>query len=583
MKKHDVFVPLLAVLLTSPVFAEPSLDIKVDQVGFLPQQPKSAFISNPKAVGSFQVRRVSDGAVVLEGKLGEPVYDPDSGDTLREANFSTLRKKGDYYLTVPGVGDSFHFRIASDVYSDAYYLCMRSYYGQRCGIKVDLSPRYSQYHHEACHLEDGEFHPSSGKTGKKDATKGWHDAGDFGKYVVNSGISCGTLLWAYEWYGKRITSIRLDIPESGNGLPDILNEVKWNLDWMLTMQDSDGGVWHKLTTEKFCGFVAPEKDDGGTRYIIGTGQEPYKNSGATADFAAVMAMAARIYKPFLPGYAKLCQKSALKAWGWVIQHPKVTFKNPSGVYTGGYGDNDCGDELVWASAELFRLTGREEFGRYFLEHYKEYPVSEVWPQSWATVSNMGLWDYAFSNRKGTSAQAVQEIQEQTFVAADKIVETSRKVGYHHSLKAENYIWGSNAVAANFGVMLLAANRFKPNPDYVSTALENLHYLLGRNTFSLCFVTQLGSHSVLHPHHRPSAALGLSQPWPGLLAGGPNRYPGDPVLRRLPPGPPARSYLDEQGSYSSNEVAINWNAPLVLLLAETLPDPVKTIPSKNRNK
>jgi endoglucanase len=583
LKKRDLFVFLLAVLLTAPIIAEPSLDIKVDQVGYLPQQPKSAFISTPKAVGSFQVRQASDGLVVLEGKLGEAVYDPDSGDTLREADFSTLRKKGDFYLTVPGVGDSFHFRIASDVYSDAYYLCMRSYYGQRCGIKVDLSPRFPQYHHEACHLEDGEFHPSSGKTGKKDATKGWHDAGDYGKYVVNSGISCGTLLWAYEWYGKRIAPIRLDIPESGNGIPDLLNEVKWNLDWMLAMQDSDGGVWHKLTTEKFCGFVAPEKDDGGPRYIIGTGKEPYKSSGATADFAAVMAMASRIYGPFLPSYAQQCRVASERAWGWVTAHPQVTFTNPPGVSTGGYGDNDCGDEMLWASAELFRSTGKEEYNLYFLKNFKRYPVSDNWPQAWGTVANLGLWDYAFSERKETDVPTVENIKEQTFQAADRIVEASRKVGYHHSLRSANYIWGSNAVAANFGVMLLAANRIKPNTNYVSTALENLHYLLGRNTFSLCFVTQLGSHSVLHPHHRPSGALGLSQPWPGLLAGGPNRYPGDPVLRRLPPCPPARSYLDEQGSYSSNEVAINWNAPLVLLLAETLPNGKKMVPLKNENK
>ena len=209
---------------------------------------------------------------------------------------------------------------------------MRSYYGQRCGIKVDLSPRFPQYHHEACHLEDGEFHPSSGKTGKKDATKGWHDAGDYGKYVVNSGISCGTLLWAYEWYGKRIAPIRLDIPESGNGIPDLLNEVKWNLDWMLAMQDSDGGVWHKLTTEKFCGFVAPEKDDGGTRYIIGTGKEPYKSSGATADFAAVMAMAARIYRAFFTLLCSALSCSLRKGMGLGHRPPPGDFHQPAGRF-----------------------------------------------------------------------------------------------------------------------------------------------------------------------------------------------------------------------------------------------------------
>ena len=579
MKKPLAAFLLPAVLLAVRVFADPSLDIKVDQVGYLPDQPKSAFISSAKATGIFRIRRVSDHRIVFRGKLGNPVNDPDSGDTLREADFSAFHETGEFYVTVPGVGESFPFHIAPDVYSDAYYLCMRSYYGQRCGIKVDLGPRFPQYHHDACHMADGTFHRSSGKSGFKPATKGWHDAGDYGKYVVNSGIATGTLLWAYEWYPEKIGAIRLDLPESGNGLPDILNEIKWNLDWMLAMQDSDGGVWHKLTTEKFCSFVAPEKDDAGTRYIIGTGYEPYKSSGATADFAAVMAMAARIYQPFLPEYAKQCGQAAQKAWKWVIAHPNVTFSNPPGVSTGGYGDSDCGDEILWASAELFRLTGGQEYNRYFVENYKRYPASDLWPQAWATVSNLGLWDYNFSGSEDADAETVADIENQTLKAADSVVAASQKTGYHHSLRAANYIWGSNAVAANFGVMLLAANRMRPNPAYVSTAVENLHYLFGRNTFSLCFVTQLGSHSMTHPHHRPSAALGLPQPWPGLLAGGPNQYPGDAVLRQLPKGPPARSYVDDQGSYSSNEVAINWNAPLVLLLAATLPDGPKSLLSK----
>lgn len=575
MKKTFTVIFFPALLFAARVFADPSLDIKLDQVGYLPDQPKSAFISSPKAMGIFRIRRVSDHKIVFRGKLGAPMNDPDSGDTLREADFSAFQETGAFYITVPGVGESFPFHVAPDVYADAYYLCMRSYYGQRCGIKVDLGPRFPQYHHEACHTADGTFHPSSGKSGFKPATKGWHDAGDYGKYVVNSGISCGTLLWAYEWYPEKIGAIRLDIPESGNGIPDILNEIKWNLDWMLTMQDGDGGVWHKLTTEKFCSFVAPEKDDGGTRYIIGTGKDPFKSSGATADFAAVMAMAARIYRPFLPEYAKQCGQAAEKAWKWVIVHPNVTFSNPPGVYTGGYGDGDCGDEILWAAAELFRLTDKLEYSRYFVENYKRYPVSDQWPQAWGSVSNLGLWDYAFSSSEEADAQTMGDIEDQTLKAADSVVEASRKSGYHHSLRAANYIWGSNAVAANFGVMLLAANRLKPDPAYVSTALENLHYLFGRNTFDLCFVTQLGSHSVTHPHHRPSAALGLPQPWPGLLSGGPNQYPGDAVLRQLPKGPPARSYVDEQGSYSSNEVAINWNAPLVLLLASALPESPKT--------
>ena len=151
-----------------------------------------------------------------------------------------------------------------------FYLAMRSYYGQRCGTAVDLGPEFPGYKHAACHLE-GAYHASSGKTGPHMSAKGWHDAGDYGRYVVNSGISTGTLLWTWEIFGDRLKQVTLNIPESGNGTPDILNEIRWNLDWMLSMQDDDGGVWHKQTSERFCDFILPEKDTL-ISYVIGTGR-----------------------------------------------------------------------------------------------------------------------------------------------------------------------------------------------------------------------------------------------------------------------------------------------------------------------
>jgi endoglucanase len=131
---------------------------------------------------------------------------------------------------------------------------------------------------------------------------GWHDAGDYGRYVVNSGLSTGTLLWTYEMFADRVKGVSLHIPESGNGTPDILNEIRWNLDWMRSMQDEDGGVFHKQTSERFCDFVMPEKDTLAS-VVIGTGRTPFKSSCATADYAAVMAIAARVYRPFDPAFS----------------------------------------------------------------------------------------------------------------------------------------------------------------------------------------------------------------------------------------------------------------------------------------
>jgi endoglucanase len=139
------------------------------------------------------------------------------------------------------------------------------------------------------------------------------------------------------------------------------------------------------------------------------------------------------------------------------------------------------------------------------------------------------------------------------------------------MTSTDYVWGSNAVAANYGLQLLIANRFRPDRRYIETALDNLHYLLGRNTFSLSFVTRLGANPFRYPHHRPSGADKNPEPYPGLLSGGPNRSRQDPAMKRLPELPPAKMYMDDEESYASNEVAINWNAPLVFLLAGVLPE------------
>jgi endoglucanase len=517
----------------------------------------------------FLVRRVRDGSIAFQGNLTAPVDDPDSGDRVATADFSELREQGLFYLDVPGIGTSWHFAIGPKLFEHAYYLATRGYYGQRCGTAVDLAPDFPQYKHAACHL-NGAWHPSSGKTGPRVSTHGWHDAGDYGRYVVNSGITTGTLLGAWELYGPQLRRIALHIPESGNGTPDILNEIRWNLDWMLTMQDEDGGVWHKQTSDHFCAFVMPPQDLL-TSYVIGTDSTPYKSSCATADFAAVIAIAAREFRPFDSAYADRCLRAAEKAWNWLSKYPDVTFQNPPGVTTGDYSDKDCSDEHLWAAAELWRTTRNKTYEQYFLAHYADSlpTIRPVGPASWSQVGPLALWSYVLGD--GSDKSAVAAIRSRSFSAADAIASRTTRSPYRVSLTSSDYIWGSNGVAMNYSLQLLMANKFQANPQYVDAAMDNLHYVLGRNTFSLSFVTQLGDNSVKHIHHRPSASDGLDLPWPGLMAGGPNAGRQDSVMKKLVAAglPPAKSYVDADGAYACNEIAINWNAPLVFVLAAAL--------------
>jgi endoglucanase len=551
----------LSGLLSSGGSACPVRLIALNQLGFKPAHAKRAAVVLEGVVPDAQplAFRVVDqtGATRHEGRLGAAAVDAASGDSIAAADFSKLTAPGTYRLEICGK-QSDAFVIGEDVYAPALRLTMRSFYGQRCGCKVDMG---GGYQHSACHM-DGAFHATSGRSGKLANSGGWHDAGDYGRYVVNSGISTATLLWAWELYPEALRSLKLDIPESGGAVPDYLAEIRWNLNWMLSLQDeTDGGVWHKQTSEAFCGFIMPEKDTL-TSYVIGTGSEPYKSTGATADLAAVAAIAARCFRPFDAAYADRCLEAARKAWSWAVANPRVLFNNPPHITTGGYGDRNCADEMLWASAELFRTTGEREYEKAFLEALPDDVAMDE--ASWGSLAPFAYWTYAMAEKTNRFVRA--GIVEATKEAATLRILRSQQNGYGNSLRLHDYRWGSNSAAANDGLLLLLAHHFDPNPAAVDAALANLHYLVGCNCHGVSWVTQLGHRPFQRPHHRPSAADGIDVPWPGLLSGGPNAGGGDAVANKLPKQPPMKMWVDDERAYSLNEIAINWNAPLVFLLA-----------------
>jgi len=541
--------------------ATDSSPIVFNQLGYLPNATKLITLRSPSA--TFTVRAVSSGAVVLQGKPSAVRDDSASGDRVQIADISAVRQPGMYVLETDA-GKSAQFEIGNDVYRQALWLTMRGYYGQRCGCDVDLGNGYS---HPACHLT-AEFHKTSGKSGPCKNHGGWHDAGDYGRYIVNSGISTGTVLWAWEMFNGAVRKLDLKISESGGKLPDFLAEIRWNLDWMLSLQDADGGVWHKQTSENFCSFVMPQ-DDHLISYVIGTGSAPYKSTCATADLAAVAAIAARCYGPFDDAYAKTCLDAARRAYAWASKNPDVRFQNPQGIRTGEYGDGDCRDELLWAAAELWRTSGEEQYRQAFESGVADLRTGSgirVKAPAWNDLSPLALWTYAMADRKGTSSELLAQIRESSAREAEALVQNSRQNGYGNTLSLADYTWGSNGVAGNQSLQLILADRLQKNDEYRQAAAENLHYLIGRNCWDLSWVTQLGTKAFQHPHHRPSGADNVAAPWPGLLSGGPNAHPADRVGWLLPKRPPMQMYKDDEAAYSMNEICINWNAPLVFLLS-----------------
>lgn len=553
---------LVTLLASSAAAAAPS--IKVNQLGFAPAASKLAVV--PQGAGSqFAVVR-TDGVPVLRGTLSRQARWQPSDETVRIADFSALQASGTYRIEVRGLAPSDPFEIGQGAYRSLNAAALKAYYFNRSGMALEAR-HAGPYARAAGHADDKVLvHASAASAARPEgsavaAGKGWYDAGDYNKYLPSSGIATFTLLAALEHFPDYFARQDVNIPESGNGIPDILDEALWNLEWMLAMQDpGDGGVYHKLTNLTFDGMVMPADAMAAPRYVVG------KSTAAALNFAATMAIASRVVKRHehkLPGRSSQMLSAARKAWAWAAANPAVYFKNPPGVMTGEYGDTTLDDERAWAAAELFITTGEAHYYRAFQPGASAGALLE-----WDKVDVLA-WMSLAHHRASLSPGADRALIEQRIGAmADGLAAAWKQSAYRVAMRPGDFVWGSNAVALNQSMILLQAYQVNPKAAYLAAAQSGLDYVLGRNATGYAFVTGFGTRAPMHPHHRPSQADDNKAPVPGFLAGGPHSVQQDKseCARPYPSKLPALSYLDDACSYASNEVAINWNAPLVYVTA-----------------
>lgn len=529
--------------------------IRVDQVGYRPEDAKQAVMAG--AGGVFELVDAADGARVFSATATGPFQDASSGDTVYHADFSAFQTPGRYILRTSAAGSSPIFEISQGVYAPVKDAVLKGLYYQRCGTALgkEFAGAWS---HGACHLAEGIV---AGAGTARDGSGGWHDAGDYGKYSVAGAVAVADLLLACELF-PRAFGDSSGIPESGNGVPDVLDECRYELEWLLKMQEAaSGGVYHKLTTAGFPGMnVMPEADAG--RLIF----SPI-STAATADLSAVMAMAARAYKSFDAEFSSACLSSSRRAWAWLRGNPSPSgFKNPAGVSTGEYGDASDTDERYWAAAELLRATGETEFQKYLTAVF-EAGKAPTWSFGWQNIGGLGSVAYILADQAGTDPVQRSRLISSMIAQCDTSLRVREKDGYRIPLRGQQYGWGSNMTLLNQSMFFILADRLGPRAEYRDAALDCVHYLLGRNSLDQCFVTGQGSRPIRHPHHRPSVADGVPDPVPGLVSGGPDRYLEDPYAQANLKGlPPAKCFADVSDSYSTNEIAIYWNAPAVFVLA-----------------
>ena len=556
-----------------------SSEIRINQVGFDPQQEKTATIDVCTAdAAPYSVSIVSEtGDTVWTGLASTTMLNPISSKPRQIVDFSTITTPGTYTLIASSPRSlitSSPFAITPRPYRFLTRQALRAFYHQRSGIATE-EPYAEGYARAAGHPDDHVLVHPSAATDERPANTviaspgGWYDAGDYNKYIVNSGYTMGVFLMAYEQHPAYYDTLSLNIPESALRVPDMLAEAMYNIRWMLTMQDTDGGVYHKLTNPEFESFIRPDECQK-PRYVV------LKTTAAALDFAATMALAARVYAPYAdvyPGFVAEATDAALRAYAWAQDHPAIYYDQNAmneqyapAIITGAYDDYDVQGEFYWAATELYLLTG----DAIYRDAALAYCPKVYTPAVWGDVAELASIEWML-HPQGVEDFAAQR-QADLLAHLQPYLEEAETTSVHRSPygnRAEDFFWGCNSEGCCWrGIECLYAYRLTGNQLYLINAERCLNHVLGQNATGFCYVTGFGTRPTQDPHHR----LSYSHPkgtLPGFLAGGPNRERQDDGIDgvRYPKNVSAdESYLDFQPSYASNEVTINWNVTLFALTA-----------------
>ncbi|SFF89580.1 non-processive endocellulase [Actinacidiphila alni] len=545
--------------------------VRANQYGYQTSGPKKASVVNasrrpvPWRLLDDRGRTVRGGMTRVQGD------DAESGDHVHIADFSSYRRPGTGYTLHVGDDSSEPFDIGADPYTALSKDALSYFYAARSGTPIEAAYAGADYARPAGHVGVA---PNKGDTDvpclpgtcdySLDVSGGWYDAGDQGKYVVNGALAAWQLMDSYERSRAQgnhqgAGDGLLSIPENHNGVPDVLDESRWEMEFLLSMQvpagqPLAGTVHHKIHDLAWTALPTRPDQDPQPRYLHAP------STAATLNLAAAGAQCARVWARYDKAFAARCLTAATTAWHAALAHPDLFAPDSDSVGGGAYDDTRVADEFSWAATELYATTG----DRTYLRHIDARISTDGF--SWRDTD--GLTDLTIARLPGRfPAPMAAAARKRVTAVADAFVRDEQRQGYPNPyLPADGgYVWGSNSAAANNAVVIATAYDLTHRARYRDAVLESLDYLLGRNALNQSFVTGYGERASHNQHTRIWAHEldpALPNPPKGSLAGGPDSALQDPVAQQNLPGcAPATCYIDEIFAYSTNEVAINWNSAL----------------------
>ncbi|MEY2953308.1 MAG: hypothetical protein RLZZ401_1395, partial [Pseudomonadota bacterium] len=496
---------------------------------------------------------------VLTVKLSPVGQDAQTLDWIQSIDFSAWQRPGSYVLQVDNQTTE-TFAIGDRVFAGATRTLLRSYYLQRCGVA--LHDARTGIQHAACHLEDGRLAHNddvNAKNFRVDAAGGWHDAGDYGKYISTAAVSIARILNAFERAPTHFLDDDLGIPESHNGQPDLLDEMRVGLDWMLTMQRVDGAVYRKIGGTQWPHDQTPDQDNA-QRFVYGV------STTDTAKASAAWALAARVYQNRQPRQAAVYLQAARRAWSWLetAEVNRFDYQEGDDSGSGPYRQNDTDaepslgydwDDKLWAATELYLTTGEAQW---LAVAQKLIPAAPLNIFEWKDPSSLALSYFLWHPALQDQFALVASVRARFLQRAKHILQDVALSGYRIANK--RFIWGSNKMTLEEGILLCHAHEVNHDPKFLAAARDQLHYIFGRNHFGKSFVSGVGSNPVNSVNHLYATAARIKIP--GLLVGGPNEQEQSNIAPKSL-GP--RSWIDDARSYATNEYAIDYNASLIGLI------------------
>ena len=594
-----LIIAAAVVSLCSCTETEETCSIRINQVGFYPHQEKTLTLEEENRSERITILN-ADGVQVWEGEAVREAVSPWSGKKRRIFDFSQITAPGKY-MVLAGK-ESHEFVISENAYDHLAAAALTAFYHQRSGMDLDTTIA-GKWARKGGHPDTLVYiHASAADCIRKEGSvisspKGWYDAGDYNKYVVNSGYSMGLMAQAflmfpeqYDWSKKEDTDYWDYIRKTVSIYKPLYNELDYNAEWLYTMQDpADGGVYHKLSTPSFEGFITP-LECSKPRYVV------QKSVTAALDFAGAMCSFAHINGlswsdcDINTRIYKIRYDKAEAAYAWAKANPdafyfqhKINEAYDPDITTGAYGDHNASDEFFWAASELYCATHKKEY----LEDVKAFMPETFTLMSWGNVAALGIFQWIQYEKRllaekhlwgdlpfrfginEEEQKIIDRCKELLLEYCNKSLEEAEGSCYNSAYgnKPEDFRWGCASSFCDQAICFLYAYEITGDRKYADNAFRNVNYVLGQNATGYCYVTGFGTKSPMYPHSRLCHSDGIEEPIPGLLVGGPN--PGQQDIAgvgRYHSDFPDESYEDVMPSYASNEIAINWNASLVAVTA-----------------